>query len=281
MIQSYLLNFKNMDSQILTKINGFVKNRLIEFVGAILALISIFLFISILSYSPSDPNFIYNPENIEINNFGGFYGSVISDFFLQAIGLVSFFIIINFFVWGIKLLTKKKINNFVVKPFFTIIYIIFGSIFISIFSNDSFWLIDNGNGGFVGNILKEKIYLITNLQDNSYFGYFTLLISATFFVLSLDLKLNEFIKIINFPIFIIKKFIKIFNKKEENDYRNINADAEIKEIKENFVDNKQPILPFSIRPRKKEVRSYDSNFKLPPVNFLEKNLNIKNKNKII
>ena len=280
MIQSYLLNFKNMNSQILTKINGFVKNRLIEFVGAILALISIFLLISILSYSPSDPNFIYNPENIEINNFGGFYGSVASDFFLQAIGLVSFFIIINFFVWGIKLLIKKKINNFVVKPFFTIIYIIFGSIFISIFRNDSFWLIDNGNGGFVGNILKEKIYLITNLQDNLYFGYFALLISAIFFVLSLDLKLNEIIKIINFPIFIIKKFIKLFNKKEENNYGNINTDTEIKETKENFIDNKQPILPFSIKPRKKEVRSYDSNFKLPPVNFLEKNLNIKNKKNI-
>ena len=280
MIQSYLLNFKNMNSQILTKINGFVKNRLIEFVGAILALISIFLLISILSYSPSDPNFIYNPENIEINNFGGFYGSVASDFFLQAIGLVSFFIIINFFVWGIKLLIKKKINNFVVKPFFTIIYIIFGSIFISIFRNDSFWLIDNGNGGFVGNILKEKIYLITNLQDNLYFGYFALLISAIFFVLSLDLKLNEIIKIINFPIFIIKKFIKLFNKEEENNYGNINTDTEIKETKENFIDNKQPILPFSIKPRKKEVRSYDSNFKLPPVNFLEKNLNIKNKKNI-
>ena len=100
-----------MNSQILTKINGFVKNRLIEFTGATLALISTFLLISILSYSPSDPNFIYNPENVEINNFAGFYGSVVSDFFLQAIGLITFFIVINFFVWGIKLLTKKKINN--------------------------------------------------------------------------------------------------------------------------------------------------------------------------
>jgi len=270
-----------MNSQILTKINGFVKNRLIEFTGATLALISTFLLISILSYSPSDPNFIYNPENVEINNFAGFYGSVVSDFFLQAIGLITFFIVINFFVWGIKLLTKKKINNFITKPFFTITYIIFGSIFISGFNNDSFWLIDNGNGGFVGSILKEKIYLIPNLQENLYFSYFLLLISFIFFVLSLDLKLNEIIKIINFPIFVIKKFIKLFNKKnKEDNYKNINIDTEIKEVKENLIDNKQPILPFSIKPRKKEIKNYDSNFKLPPINFLEKNLDPKNKRNI-
>ena len=81
-----------MNSQILTKINSFVKNRLIESSGILLSLTSIFLLVSILSYSPSDPNFIYNPENVEINNLAGFYGSVVSDFFLQAIGLVSFFI---------------------------------------------------------------------------------------------------------------------------------------------------------------------------------------------
>tara|TARA_B100000959_G_scaffold26327_1_gene25464 strand:- start:792 stop:2915 length:2124 start_codon:yes stop_codon:yes gene_type:complete len=270
-----------MNSQILAKINGFVKNRLVEFTGAILALISIFLLISLLSYSPSDPNFIYNPESVDIDNFAGFYGSVISDFFLQAIGLIAFFIIINFFVWGIKILSKKKVNNFITKIFFTIIYIIFGSIFTSIFYNDSFWLVDNGNGGFVGSILKEKIYLIPNLQNNLYFAYFFLLTSVIFFVLSLDLKISEIIKIINFPIFIAKKIIKIFDKNnKEIDQKDINTNTEIKGVKENLNDNKQPILPFSIRPRKKEIKNYDSNFKLPPVNFLEKNLNIKNKKSI-
>ena len=63
-----------MKSQILTKINNIVKNRLIELLGVSLILVSIFLLLSIASYSPSDPNFIYTPENTEINNIGGFYG---------------------------------------------------------------------------------------------------------------------------------------------------------------------------------------------------------------
>ena len=83
-----------MNSQILIKLNSFFKNRLIELSGILLTLTSIFLFTILVSYSPSDPNFIYTPDNVEIKNFGGFYGSVISDFLLQSIGLISFLITI-------------------------------------------------------------------------------------------------------------------------------------------------------------------------------------------
>ena len=74
-----------MNSKVLIKINNFIKNRLIELLGTLLILVSIFLLASIVSYSPSDPNFIYTPENVEIKNVGGFYGSVISDFLLQSL----------------------------------------------------------------------------------------------------------------------------------------------------------------------------------------------------
>ena len=96
-----------MKPEILIKINNFIKNRLIELSGVSLILISIFLLASIASYSPSDPNFIYTPENAEIKNIGGYYGSVISDLLLQSLGLISIFLIINFFYWGVKLTTKK------------------------------------------------------------------------------------------------------------------------------------------------------------------------------
>ena len=44
---------------------------------------------------PMNTNFII-PENVEIKNIGGFYGSVISDFLLQSIGLIAFMIVFNF-----------------------------------------------------------------------------------------------------------------------------------------------------------------------------------------
>ena len=99
-----------MHSPITTKISNFIKKRLIELLGVALVLLSIYLFASIATYSPSDPNFIYQSENTEIKNIGGFYGSAISDFFLQSLGLISILVVINFLYWGMKLISKKKNN---------------------------------------------------------------------------------------------------------------------------------------------------------------------------
>jgi len=201
-----------MKSQILIKINDFIKNRLIELSGVSLILVSIFLLASIISYSPSDPNFIYTPENAEIKNIGGYYGSVISDLLLQSLGLISIFLVINFFYWGTKLTTRKTISNFITKIFFTLIYIIFGTTVLNIFYSDSFWLIDNGNGGFVGRAIKENIYYFSPIIENQFVIYSLILLTFIFFILSLNIKLNEIKKILLFPFIIIKKIINLFKK---------------------------------------------------------------------
>ena len=201
-----------MNSQILTKINDFVKNRLIELLGSLLILISIFLLVSIVSYSPSDPNFIYTSENTVIKNVGGFYGSVISDLLLQSLGLISIFLVFNLFYWGIKLTTQKTISNFITKIFFMFTYMVFGTTVLNTFHNDSFWLIDNGNGGFVGHTIKENIYYFAPLVENQYVIYSLILLTIVFFILSLSIKPNEIIKILLLPFMIIKKIANLLKK---------------------------------------------------------------------
>ena len=271
-----------MKSQILIKINHFLKNRLIEFLGLLLMFFSIFLLASIITYSPSDPNFIYSPENTEIKNIGGFYGSVISDFLLQSIGLISIFIVINFFYWGLKIVTIKKINNFTTKIFFTLVYIIFGTIVLNSFYNDSFWLIDNGNGGFVGRIIRENIYYFSPLIENQYVIYGFIILTLAFFILSLSIKMNEITKIIFFPYLAIKKIVNILykNKKNIDTEANVSHDyIDQRDSEEKLIKEKQPNLPFSTN---KEIK-YKKNeniFKLPMLNFLEKNSDLKNKKNI-
>ena len=192
-----------MNSLILKKINNFTKNRLMEILGVVLIFISIFLLASIVSYSPSDPNFIYSPENRQINNIGGFYGSVISDLLLQSLGLISVFLVFNFFYWGIKIFNKKTISNFITKIFFMLIYISCGTVFLNILHNNSFWLIDNGNGGFVGQAIRENIYYFSPLIENQYVVYSLILLTIVFFILSLSIKPNEFIKILLFPFIVV------------------------------------------------------------------------------
>jgi len=269
-----------MNFQILAKINNFTKNRLLEFLGIALILISFFLLSSIVTYSPSDPNFIYTPENTEIKNIGGFYGSVISDFLLQSLGLISILLVINFFFWGLKIITDKKINNFIMKIFFTLIYIVLGSVVLNIFYNDSFWLINNGNGGFVGRGIKENIYYFTPLIENQYVIYSLVLLTIVFFILSLSIKLNEIIKIFFFPLVIIKKMVNLFKKNKKSADANTdisNVLLEQKNYEENVSKEKQPILPFS---KKEEVKVANNIFKLPALNFLEKNSDLKNKKNI-
>ena len=79
--------FKNY----INKINDFIIRRLAELVGIFMVVASILLFISLISYSPEDPNFIF-PENQNIKNILGFRGSFIADIFFQSIGIISLLI---------------------------------------------------------------------------------------------------------------------------------------------------------------------------------------------
>ena len=75
MIQSDKFDSSNMDIKKLSNSALlFVIKRLIEIFGVSVSLIGILIFISLISYSPEDPNFIF-PENTEIKNILGYHGS--------------------------------------------------------------------------------------------------------------------------------------------------------------------------------------------------------------
>ena len=267
-----------MNFQLLTKFNIFFTKRLIESSGIILILLSIFLLVSIGSYSPEDPNFIYSPENSKIKNLGGFYGSVISDFLLQSIGLISILITFNLFYWGSKLIAEKKIYNFIPKFFYILVYIIFGTTAINVFYNNSFWLIDNGNSGFVGRIIKENIYNFTDIIENQYAIYILIFLTLFFFIISLNLKVNEIHKFILFPFLIIKKIKTYFQKKEtEVSLYTQKENIDLPDQKSDLSEEKQPILPFQIN---KKTKTTLNTFKLPSLDFLRKNKDLKIKKDI-
>ena len=162
---------------------SFLKNRTIELVGLSLILTALLLAISFLSYSPSDPIISYGSENIKINNLLGIYGGIISDFLLQSFGLVAFLFLITISIWGISLIVKKKIDHIQFKIFFLILYLIFICIFIYITFNNSFWLIDNGNSGFLGQVLYSWSSDVLPLVNNEYFFFYFLYIRFFVFFL--------------------------------------------------------------------------------------------------
>ena len=148
---SLIMDIKNIGNNILT----FIIKRLIEILGIIISITGVLLFISLISYSPSDPNFIF-PENTEIKNLLGYQGSYISDLFLQTVGLIAYLIPLTLFFNGINIFVNKQLLILIENFFLYLCLSSLGSIFLSFFYPDAFNLYINGNGGFVGNYLNEK-----------------------------------------------------------------------------------------------------------------------------
>ena len=245
------MNIKNL----MKKSLDFTIKRVAEIVGIIFILISVLLLISLLSYSSEDPNFIFT-ENTEIKNLLGYRGSYISDLFFQSVGLVSFLISFTIFFTGINLIKNKHFLVIIENIFFTILYSILGSVFLTTFFVDSFFLSINGNGGFVG-IFFQNTFLINLINLNKEISFFVLAILVLFiFLVSINFS-------IKFVINLFKKiFIRISKKDKEDIISNIQQDDEI--INEVTQKPTQEDLPFNTKISENKYK-----FKLPSLDFLK------------
>ena len=237
----------------------FVVNRFIEIFGVCILILGFFLLISLNSFSPDDPNFIFS-ENTQIKNFFGYRGSFSADFFFQSFGLISLLIPFSLIFTGINIIRIKKFFLIIESNFFTILYLLCGSLFFSIFYTNAFELYINGNGGFVGKYL-ESFFLSSLIYYNTQISYYLLiLLIISFFLISIQFKIALFYKILK------KIFSFVFSKKQKN-YTNEN------EIISEFIPQEQiksliqEDLPF-IKSENKDL-SKKSKFKLPSIDLLK------------
>ena len=245
---------------------NFLKNRTIELVGLILIFIALLLATSFFSYSPKDPTIIYGADNIKINNLLGIYGGKVADFLLQSFGLVSFLVLITVISWGVSLIIKKEIKQIKFKIFYLFLYIFFGCIFVYTAYNNSFWLIDNGNSGFVGQILYNKIINILPFINHDYTVFVLIILSILFFLLASNINLK-------YGFLIIKK---IFKKNDSVDNYLETNEIQSEELLDQYsvVGKNQQTFPFEkITDIKETSVQHDGfkNFKLPSLALLEKN----------
>ena len=84
----------------------FAIKRLAEIFGILISLIGSMLFLSLITYSPNDPNFVFS-QNTKIENLMGFQGSFISDLFFQSVGLMAYLIPFTLIITGINILRSK------------------------------------------------------------------------------------------------------------------------------------------------------------------------------
>jgi S-DNA-T family DNA segregation ATPase FtsK/SpoIIIE len=240
---------------------NFLKKRAIELMGLCLIFIALLLTISFFSYSPNDPTFIYGTDTVKINNLLGLYGGIISDFLLQSIGLTSFLVLITIASWGLNLVVKKELKKIKLKIFYLFLYVLFACICIYLTYNNSFWLIDNGNSGFVGQILYDKVVNIFPFIRHDYTIFVLIALSVFFFILASNINFK-------YVLLIFKKNSSIEDQSEIN----INQSEEL--LNQNLIVEKtQQAFSFENTSLIKEPPiQHDNfkNFKLPSLDLLAK-----------
>ena len=249
------MNIKNS----IEKVKDFALKRLIELIGILILIVSVLLLIALISYSPNDPNFIY-PENQEINNILGINGSIAADFLFQSIGLVSYFLPITLIFLSVTIIYQKNLAHIFSSLFYIVCYSIIGTIFLTQFYTDAFFLIINGNGGFVGNYFYNKIFFkIVNFNTELSY-YLQLLLFIFLFLIS-----------INFKLIWLSFFKKIFKSK-----KTIGQEQSKKIEKEVLVDNDNIQETFSFEVKSEIKDNHKRIFSLPKLELLEQP-KIKNK----
>ena len=253
-----------MNNNIYNNLINFIRKRAFELMGLSLIFSSIALTLSFITYSPEDPSFVYDNDGRVIQNFFGIYGSIISDFLLQSFGLIAFLLLLTFISWGLSLIIKKELKKIILKTFCVVLYLIFGCTFIYSVYNNSYWLIDNGNSGFVGRITYEFSYKYFPSIENQYSILFLVFLTIFFFILSSDINIK---KILFNPLNLIRVLFKKQSTNSipddemvrENAYKNSVSEEK---YQQSFIFDKKGIS--------KEIK-IKNNFKLPSIDLLRKN----------
>ena len=261
------------------KIITFIKVKLIELAGVIIIFSSLAYFVSLATYSANNISYVFPAEkNIHNKFFSFFY--YLSDFFLQAFGVLAFLIFLNLIIWGGYLILKKKIENFSLKLLFLILSIIFGALFFSINIDQSFWLPDNGFGGFVANFISEKL----NIKNNSFGAYLSVIflcISLICFYFSAGLNIQEWktvlVTIKNLLTFFPKLIFKIYIKRKNSEEISINIPVQenINQKIQEEIPTQEP-SPQQQLPLESTKIEKSTSYKIPPIKLLDDPVKIEN-----
>ena len=252
-----------MNTNFYISVTNFLKKRTFELLGLSLILLGLILSVSFVTYTPEDPTLIYGNEEFPIKNLLGFYGSSISDFLLQSFGLISFLLLITFFSWGLNLILNKDLNRFFLRIFLVTLYLVLGSIYLFITFDNSFWLSDNGNSGFVGEISYNLIYKYFPLIESSYSKIVLPIITLVLFIYASKINIKK--------VFII--IFSLFKKHKKEEFQAQDEPNEITEIIEKNDIQEKPQQSFFFESESKKINKKTTTFRLPKIELLEQNSN--------
>ena len=268
----------------------YIKKTFLNFFSFFLLALSLYIFISLVSYDSSDSGFFSKNSSEIINNLGGPLGATVSDFLFTLFGYGSYLCLLIGSVWAIQTLfyeDKHPSNIKTAIRFFSSLFLL-----ICFCSVGYFYFLENFSGfigkeiflsissifGDIGSLIFLIILIIPTLSLSFNFSWLNfidqigkILIILVNFLSNIVLKIYELLKRSLFDIF--SKSKKIIVSLQGNLDKKIKSKPEISkepQIKEKKVekpqtDPKQVDLPIK----------NDSNLKEVPKEILDDMVDVK------
>ncbi|MDC0195210.1 DNA translocase FtsK 4TM domain-containing protein [Alphaproteobacteria bacterium] len=249
-------------------------------IGLLFSFISIFFFISLVSFDLNDPGYGHSRTASYTSNLGGFVGAYISSFFLVFFNQTSYLFSVFFGTYGIRLLLGIQSKFILVKFFSLILSMLLLNCALSIAGLDV---------GLVGSFSQKLFYMyFENFIINKVYYWFVLFVffslTTIFLLIALNIKNLYYKKILQifyplkyilklfvlFFVYFIKKTNIIYNKKGSNTFdrpivkKNNNKRSE-PTIKKTRVRSFQKTSTDNLSPSKSDLK-----YVLPPISLLKK-----------
>ena len=284
----------------------YVKNTLLNFLSFFLIALSLYIFIALVSYNPSDSGFFNVNSNTLVQNLCGPLGAKIADFLITILGVGSYLVLLIGSVWALQILFFKDPYNSKIKisvRFISsvILLVSFCSVMEYYFGNDSggnlgkstFVTLSNGLG-FIGSLIFLIIFIIPASSLAFNFSWLNIIDSLglriiNIFYLTKSYSELFFTKLINASSYIrtklkeqknsinekrLEKKVAIKQKKHQSTKAEKVSDFSTKVISS---ETKQPDLPNTTETKLKEIDSTpnkesDSKAVMPSTELLDRAL---------
>ena len=284
----------------------YVKNTLLNFLSFFLIALSLYIFIALVSYNPSDSGFFNVNSNTLVQNLCGPLGAKIADFLITILGVGSYLVLLIGSVWALQILFFKDPYNSKIKisvRFISsvILLVSFCSVMEYYFGNDSggnlgkstFVTLSNGLG-FIGSLIFLIIFIIPASSLAFNFSWLNIIDSLGLRIINIFYFTKSysellFTKLINASSYIraklkeqknsinekrLEKKVAIKQKKHQSTKSEKVSDFSTKVISS---ETKQPDLPNTTETKLKEIDSTpnkesDSKAVMPSTELLDRAL---------
>ena len=251
---------------------------IVEKIKALLFIVfAVFSFISLISFSSTDPGINFVGNNNEVVNMMGPFGAYFSSILYTFLGYSSYLLPIFFIIHGFIFLFRNKRNSISIKLIIFLLGIIFLNYSIYILDN-SFSLLsiflNDITGSFLGQIFNSNFLsqLISSILG---------LVSVFLIIYSININLKYFSKFYRFlynviiliilPIKLIISPIKKFKSKKINHNLRIPKKNNKRKVEPTILKGFKNKKIFS-KENVSQKNDGDSNYVLPNINLLNKSI---------